>query len=166
MLPAYEGNDVPEILQMPPEKPIEMNIEESVHFSIKYPAEAEEEWMKSEPYGRGVVRLGPDNRAFLVSMFHQLHCLHYMEGEIGVVDSERWPHVQHCLNMLRQWILCQADLTLEEGSSMQRNFTVDRWSDTRICHDWEAVYTQMRRNWIDWYKYRVDQGIINVSIVE
>lgn len=48
-------------------------------------------------------------------MFHKLHCLEKMR--IFLDDPSRkdvgWGHQQHCMNYLRQVVLCRGDLTLE-----------------------------------------------------
>ncbi|KAJ3911677.1 hypothetical protein C8J55DRAFT_462926 [Lentinula edodes] len=159
---SFQGNDIPEMLQLDFGAFIQLDAEETVHFALNYPSASENEWLKSEPYGRGVIRLGPDKRAFLVSIFHQLHCLHYLESEIRNGNKTHWPHLQHCLNILRQWTLCQADITLEQGSFMSKNFTADRWGDQYTCRDWNILYDEMKKNWIEFYRYRVEKGIIKV----
>ncbi|KAK0201391.1 hypothetical protein DFS33DRAFT_1276289 [Desarmillaria ectypa] len=57
------------------------------------------------PPGGGIVHLGPNQRPFSISMFHQLRCLNIVRGELmdsqKVVDSQL---LQHCY--LRQMILC------------------------------------------------------------
>ncbi|KAE9393405.1 hypothetical protein BT96DRAFT_924075 [Gymnopus androsaceus JB14] len=155
---SFQGYDIPEILQMDFNGFVAMSAEETLHFAAT--DEAEDEWTPLEPYGRGVVRQGPDQRAFLLSVFHQLHCLHYIEVELtSASDMAHWPHVQHCLNMIRQWVICEADVTLEQGFFARRNFTADRWGETYVCRDWEAVYAEMKRNWIEFYQYQLKHGI-------
>ncbi|KAI0295628.1 hypothetical protein B0F90DRAFT_1749919 [Multifurca ochricompacta] len=125
--------------------------EESVHFALDTP-EAYEEWMHYLPPGAGVVRLGPENRAFIVGMFHELHCLQYLRDEVVAVEPV-WPHVQHCMNLLRRAVLCDADTTLEPGDFTERDFTSDRLGQYHVCRDWGAVYDQMAVNWVEWWKY-------------
>ncbi|TCD64869.1 hypothetical protein EIP91_003535 [Steccherinum ochraceum] len=61
-----------------------------------------------------------------LAVFHQLHCLnilrqglypeHYRDpvtGAIGNIPAEDWPdHVSHCIDNLRQSLMCAADISL------------------------------------------------------
>ncbi|THU78141.1 hypothetical protein K435DRAFT_973658 [Dendrothele bispora CBS 962.96] len=156
------GSDISQKLQLATENMIRMGIEESIHFALDNSSRADQEWSKSEPYGKGVVR-DQENRPFLVSMFHELHCLHYLGAELGSKNKDHWPHTQHCLNMLRQWILCEADVTLEAGDFADKDFSSDRQGETHMCRNWEVVYQEMKNNWVGWYRYQVEQGIIQVD---
>lgn len=135
-----------------------MAVEESVHYPLVAP-EAMSEWLETSPgtYG-GNIRLGPDNRAFFVSMFHQLHCLRYFRTVL-VGDDPVGPHLQHCFNLLRQWILCHADLTLEPGDFTERDFQRDRQGATHKCRDWEVAYDVVERDTVRWFKYRVENNM-------
>ncbi|KAJ7890290.1 hypothetical protein B0H13DRAFT_1626446, partial [Mycena leptocephala] len=59
---------------------------------------------------------------------------------------------KHCLNYLRQMILCMLNLTLESpnGLSGSRNFDTDRHSSVHVCKDWKKVYSAMGANWERW----------------
>ncbi|GAW03168.1 protein [Lentinula edodes] len=103
---SFQGNDIPEMLQLDFGAFIQLDAEETVHFALNYPSASENEWLKSEPYGRG------------------------------------------------------ADITLEQGSFMSKNFTADRWGDQYTCRDWNILYDEMKKNWIEFYRYRVEKGII------
>jgi len=136
-----------------------MVVEESVHYSITAP-EAMSEWLYNSPFGTGSVRLGPNNRGFFISMFHELHCLRLTRIAL---ESAPKPslinHSFHCLNYLRQSALCASDTTLEPGDFMQRDFTLDRIGATHVCRDWDAIYQDMRINWVEWYLYLQDRNI-------
>ncbi|KAF2276344.1 uncharacterized protein EI97DRAFT_377412 [Westerdykella ornata] len=81
-----------------------------------------------------------DGPGYMVSLFHQLHCLsylaeHFQQGYGGVkLDEEVAHHSAHCFNYIRQGIMCAADTTLEgetkdgpgEGSE-------------HVCKDYEKV---------------------------
>ena len=185
---AYEGLDFPASLPLPPPnagKPqsVGLVVEESVHFALSADApEAYEEWMGYLPPGAGVVRLGPHtdpdmNRAFIVAMFHELHCLQYLRDEFASATrpaSERkgkepaWGHVQHCLNLLRRAVLCGADTTLERADAEHDVFSQRRGDDGpavgrvgayHVCRDWDAVYDEMTRSWIKWWEYGKEHNI-------
>jgi hypothetical protein len=54
----------------------------------------------------------PDGETHTVAMFHQLRCLELIRN--AYVDSAGYtPIVGHCMNYLRQSILCLADTRLE-----------------------------------------------------
>ncbi|KAH7912739.1 hypothetical protein BJ138DRAFT_1147525 [Hygrophoropsis aurantiaca] len=142
---TFEGDDIPERLPVNL-KLVEMQVEESVHFTLD--SDASHEWWSVSPPGTGGVRFGPDNRVLFVAMFHETHCLRlFRDGLLGHLDSE---HMLHCLNYVRQWTLCHADLTLEPGDFTTRNFTQDRVGATHVCRDWDALYDEVSRNWVAW----------------
>lgn len=139
------GDDFPESL-IPDAGKVRFVEEESVRFALDSP-EANIEWLSTSPPGTGHVALGPENRAFFVAMFHQLHCLRLFRAALtGQNDQE---HTHHCLNYLRQWSLCQADLTLEPGDFTTRDFEQHRVGATHVCKDWGELYDSVAINWKD-----------------
>lgn len=60
-----------------------------------------------------------DGPGFMMSVFHQLHCLsylaeHFQQGYGGVELEEKVAHHSaHCFEYLRQGLMCNADTTLE-----------------------------------------------------
>ena len=188
---AYEGLDFPASLPFPPEAgephAVGLVAEESVHFALSADApEAHDEWMGYLPPGAGVVRLSPStdagmNRAFIVAMFHELHCLRYLRDEFARATgpaSERegkvpaWGHVQHCMNLLRRAVLCGADTTLERADAEHDVFAehggadglaVGRVGAYHECRNWDAVYDEMARSWIRWWEYSKAHNITGES---
>lgn len=80
-------------------------------------------------------------------MAHELHCIGTLrdamvepKGEYGFNVTI---HAQHCLNYIRQWIMCSPDLTLEPFDPLKRNFALDKRGATHVCRDWTAVYAFM-----------------------
>lgn len=65
------------------------------------------------------VNLYEDGPGYMMTVFHQLHCLsyiaeHYQQGYAGMnLTAEVAHHTSHCFNYLRQGIICSADTTLE-----------------------------------------------------
>ncbi len=165
---AYEGPDFPPSLPLPlATHAVGLVAEESVHYALSAP-EAHEEWIAYMPPGAGVVRLGPRdmNRAFIVAMFHELHCLRYLRDAFSLATSGKeepaWGHVQHCLNLLRRAALCGADTTLERADAEHDVFELlggggrseaGRVGAYHVCRDWDAVYDEMTRSWIKWWEY-------------
>lgn len=99
-----------------------------------------------------IVHVGENDRAFQVSLFHQLHCVHLMEeaflrGEYHGLNAH---HIQHCLNYLRQSFLCGADDNLEEGDfDLEME---DRNGGTKVCRDWGEVGLFVRQDLADWHR--------------
>ncbi|KAJ6484012.1 hypothetical protein C8R45DRAFT_829853 [Mycena sanguinolenta] len=80
---------------------------------------ADEQWSALVPARDGLVQLGKE--IFMISMYHQLKCLDIIRREYvaGSVDKTEQsavsvgPTAQHCLNYIRQMILCRGDRHLE-----------------------------------------------------
>ena len=104
------------------------------------------------PDGYGFVRLGPERRIPCVSMFHQLHCVDKLRRALDNPDDpiSTIPHLQHCLNYIRQMILCAADLTLEPVDIGHEASGV---GVTHTCRDWRTVYDTVDRNYAEWTEY-------------
>ncbi|KAK0454667.1 hypothetical protein EV421DRAFT_1942561 [Armillaria borealis] len=129
---------------------VAMQVEESVHFSLHDP-NSHAEWQSVLPASVGTVILGPYNRSFVVPMFHELHCTVLLfESFAPDAKKPHWGHLKHCMNYIRQWTLCRADLTLELGSFEQRDFVTERVGAMHACKDWNAVYAYAATNWDEW----------------
>ena len=97
-----------------------MTFEDTHHYSINTTI-SEFEWNTTLPAEGAVVFLGPHRRPFTVSVFHQLRCLNIVRMAIlqvhqGVLLGSRGDGgelVNHCMNYLRQMVLCRTDTTLE-----------------------------------------------------
>ncbi|KAI0262322.1 hypothetical protein BC834DRAFT_972119 [Gloeopeniophorella convolvens] len=150
---TYDALDVPQTLPLPAPLPhVALVAEESTHYALSPAPEAHAEWLRYMPHGAGVARGGPARRAFIVGMFHELHCTQYLRDEFAA-PAPAWPHVQHCLNLLRRAALCGADATLERGDFAERAFAEDRVGAAHVCRDWEGVYGAVARDWVAWWKY-------------
>ncbi|KIJ91876.1 hypothetical protein K443DRAFT_652758 [Laccaria amethystina LaAM-08-1] len=148
---TYRGHDYPETLPLPFDhfENVLLTVEESHRFTLLgHPSGLQ--WARQAPAFGGYVRLGPENRLFLVSMFHKFHCLRFFnwaldpefEGLYKIFATE--DHSAHCLNYLRQMILCSPDLTLEKGDFRVRNFVLERSGSAHTCR-W--MYNLMEDNW-------------------
>jgi len=104
----------------------------------------------------------PSNQTVLqVDVFHQLHCLERLRGfltgskflyQLNPNMTEEEPYMQHtfhCLDYLRQAVLCQSDMTLV---STNRDLEFDK-SPPRQCRDFEAVRGWVMRRRYDYDKY-------------
>jgi len=78
-------------------------------------------------------------------MFHQMHCLQRIR--LALINGPN-SHSGHCLNILRQAILCNADITLDpliydpEGKIE----AIDGLGVTHVCRDWTQVYAYIEEN--------------------
>ncbi len=128
-------------------------IEDTVH----YHPNASAEWHSLFPAGTGgFVKLGPQNRLFGVSMFHQLHCLDKMRRAVVSVPSSEWEswHTQHCLNYVRQMLLCAANMRLEpvimEKGKGKEGLKVDGLGLEHRCRDWSVLRRAVEKNYERW----------------
>lgn len=130
---------------------------------------AQDDWESLFPNTTGFVTLGipptefnPNSTSgytphvFCVTMYHQLHCLNVFRTSYTSAKANAlvWPgngtwydfHLNHCLNYMRQMILCAADTTLMPATELDLSFGLGRYeasSDGVVhrCRDW----TQVRR---------------------
>lgn len=148
----YTTDDVPPELPVALGK-VALQVQESVHYGFNSSA-AEVEWgvLQDTLPGEGSVRLGKSNRVFMVSAFHQLHCVQTLYDEIAgkYPGGEYAGHLDHCVDYLRQVILCRPDLTLERGDFTKRDFGNDRLGAIHTCSDWNELYDVVKRDWTRW----------------
>ncbi|KAJ6460032.1 hypothetical protein C8R47DRAFT_1327817 [Mycena vitilis] len=145
---SYVGDDYPELWEIPSLQKIGMVVEETRSYPIDGGDNALEIWATSSSKGFGYVRLGPEQRTFAVAMFHQLHCVRLIRAGLGGrYDTYTINHMHHCLNYIRQMILCSPNLTLEPADVLSRDFEVDRIGATHVCTDWSAMYDEAANNW-------------------
>ncbi|THU95092.1 hypothetical protein K435DRAFT_829168 [Dendrothele bispora CBS 962.96] len=127
-------------------KLVRMYVEDTTHYLLDNSSSSDREWKSLFP-GDGLVRFGNTSDTYLPSMFHQLRCLDILR--LGVVlhadnstsDTKNRegcsPLELHCLNYLRQIVLCNADLHLYPVGGGPRDY---------VCRDWGAVYTALYQN--------------------
>ncbi|KAG2034736.1 hypothetical protein BDR03DRAFT_964381 [Suillus americanus] len=146
---TYIGDDYPTELPLRLDT-VALKFNSSEHYSTSGDM-AWSDWKSLDhfPHGHGFVQLGPNGRSFGVSMFHQIHCLQMIRLALINGPDE---HSGHCTNILRQAILCNADITLDplitdpDGSMTG----VDGLDVTHICRDWTQVYAYITENQNKW----------------
>ena len=112
------------------------------HYGIAEP-EADDEWNALTP-NNGIIYLGPEKRPFTISMFHQIRCLDIIRKSIRDRAYKRPSKLDnHCLNYLRQMILCSSATELDLFSGL--NGRIPLYS-MRTCNDWSAVYREVESN--------------------
>ncbi|KAJ6609694.1 hypothetical protein B0H10DRAFT_472626 [Mycena sp. CBHHK59/15] len=139
-----------------------MTLYQSVRFSLD-PTDAVanlSEWatIGENLKGFGRTRLGPDHRVFVLTFYHQFHCLRKIQ--VALIDRNdsisTAHHFQHCLNYLRQTFLCSAADMLEEGDFMAKDWDEDRQGDLLVCKDWRKVYDVLDTKYEEWVRWKME----------
>ncbi|KAF5348665.1 hypothetical protein D9758_006800 [Tetrapyrgos nigripes] len=167
-----EGVAVWDIGQLPT---VIMDLENTVNYQVNSTPSTNAQWAALYPH-EGIVRLGSDSKPFLPSMFHQLRCLDiirlaYVAQEENLTfhdESASWkardehyhdhsdapdvpgvvedPLARHCLNYLREMLLCRSDLNLESVQAMgpgDPNIHAVSFRRAQTCQDWTVVYDKL-----------------------
>ena len=119
-------------------------MENSQHYQV----ESDHDWKQLVPPDGGVIRLENDDTPYTISFFHQLRCLDVIRDAVyksrtnGTVPIAK---ARHCLNYLRQMVLCRSDTYLESAYSLTAKHTVEI-TTPKTCQDWSQVYDAARRN--------------------
>lgn len=115
---------------------------------------ADDDWASNIPPDSGYVDLGPDHKMYSISMYHQLHCLDVMRHGFAAAKVKMlvWPgngtrvehHVVHCLNYLREMILCAGDTTLEPSDGFtiiagKKYYGATGMDVVHRCRDWTQI---------------------------
>ncbi|GJJ08927.1 hypothetical protein Clacol_003147 [Clathrus columnatus] len=158
---SYVGNDYP--MRVPLDLgTAEMTFDCSAQYDINSSFSGEI-WSKSmDTRSGGFVRLGDDYRVFAVSMYHQLHCMGALQHSLAQADGKPSPmdvHIQHCLNYLRQFILCSADGTQEppvKVADLKTQGCAPPYR--RQCRNWNKLYHFSAINYLDFHEYKVNNG--------
>lgn len=100
------------------------------------------EWSAIVP-GSGMVYIGTHHEPHTVSMMHQLHCLDIIRGDIVERNGTRKEPelVMHCLNYIKQMILCRGGLYLEPMVG-----TDPSPIGVHQCRDWSMIYREVEKN--------------------
>ncbi|KAF7347012.1 hypothetical protein MVEN_01454300 [Mycena venus] len=107
---------------------------------------ADEQWSALIPAGGGLVQLGQET--FTISMYHQLKCLdiirrEYVAGSMGKPETSA--AARHCLNYIRQMILCRGDRHLERVVDPEGAHAV-QVRGRKTCKNWMRVYEKAHEN--------------------
>lgn len=163
---TWVGDDFPPTVPMGGPLPIiDVTIEESARFAIS--EDTVSTWWANLATDLGYVRLGPEHRIFSISTHHAQHCLYFFARELSQPKPRKVDgHIQHCMNYLRQSILCAADTTLEPPDWQMRNYKLERvgggW--TRKCRDWTVLRGFVKGNFDEWREVKAARsGMANVS---
>ncbi|KAF9066943.1 hypothetical protein BDP27DRAFT_1329719 [Rhodocollybia butyracea] len=121
--------------------------------------QANEEWSALIPPAGHTVHVASSaqkNETHTVTLLHQLKCLDIIRLEyitpITTSSTERGSVsglTRHCMNYLRQTILCRPNLRLE--STREEAISIRNY-DT-VCRDWTKIYREVERNQADHMSY-------------
>ncbi|KAF8466075.1 hypothetical protein DFH94DRAFT_348028 [Russula ochroleuca] len=140
---AYVGSDRPRTWDIGFLPPVRMNIEPTKHYQLSG-QNADAEWAALAP-NDGILHLGLERQPYSVSLFHQLRCLDIIRRDIvGSLPSEDSKLSRHCLNYMRQMVLCRADLAVDPVLGRAHEARVR--ADTNQCVDWRRVYDELEKN--------------------
>ncbi|KAF9464586.1 hypothetical protein BDZ94DRAFT_1256091 [Collybia nuda] len=119
---------------------VAMRVINGVRYGVGNDASAE--WDVILPAGGHCVHVGDER--YTVTLFHQLKCLQIIrEQYMAPATDPILPHTQHCMNYLRQTLLCRPNLRLE---SVEDDFGLAERNYDTICKDWTKVYEEADRN--------------------
>jgi len=121
---------------------VALTIEDSDRYGLS-DFNAYADWRTTDlfPKSNGFVKLGPEGRSFGIAMYHQMHCLQRIRN--AIVQGDPGHHTRHCLNLLRQTVLCASDTTLDPMNSGQGT---DGLGIVHVCRDWQTVYDFVEQN--------------------
>lgn len=132
-----------------------------MNVSGRYGLHDDGDWSQLLVPTEGWVLLGDTGRPFALSMLHQLHCLRGLRSAIIVaaredLSAQTVSHINHCLDYLRQSILCCGDTTLEGAQSHVEDgkqvWGASAYGVTHTCRDWTHVFDYMQEHVDQWSK--------------
>lgn len=117
-------------------------IRASVHY-----APGSKDWDTLLPSGGHLINI-KNEEGFVsqhtVAMFHQLRCLDILQKEyMDFTRTSLSMLAGHCLNYLREMVLCQLDITAE-AQILQTSLE----GHDKLCRDWSVVYEEAERNYV------------------
>ena len=111
----------------------------------RYKLHSAHEWAALVP-SDGIVHLGVDQEPHTVSMLHQLRCINLMREQLTQSKAGRdVDRTQHCMNYLRQMLMCHADDMLDPYQYVHKMNALNA-QPVRRCRDWRAVYERVEDN--------------------
>lgn len=133
-----------------------MHVEPSENYQLNTTL-GDAQWSALVPSSGGIVHLpvpgsdaGP--KPFMLSMFHQLRCLDiirrayvYRDRQQDTPDMTNMTAIsRHCLNYLRQTVLCRRNTRIERVVDPYMQPSVQPWGPL-TCKDWRVVYGAVER---------------------
>ncbi|TCD67788.1 hypothetical protein EIP91_011916 [Steccherinum ochraceum] len=136
------SSSLKELLDLRRFAPIKFYIQNTVRYEAIGPEGAEDFAALLPASGHLVHLSGEDTNnggtgTYTVAMFHQLRCLEILRNDYD--SGNQSPYRLHCINYLRQTVLCLADVRLESERSPRAPTRVSLESDY-LCRDWRKLY--------------------------
>ncbi|CAI6336612.1 unnamed protein product [Periconia digitata] len=114
--------------------------------------------------------LDPQHYGVIISVFHQLHCLNNLRKRIFWNETTRGPiaenpdfgmkHMDHCIDSLRQSLMCSSDLTpIPYAWNTKYHQTLPVPATTHTCRDFEAI-----RDWARAEERRAGEMDVHVRV--
>lgn len=144
------GKDFPRTWELPPLEDVYMSRENSAHYAFNATL-SDLEWKHLLPSNGGIISFGDRSQPqrFTISLFHQIKCLDIIRRSLLAFrgpERRRPDHLtHHCMNYLRQMVLCRSNIDLESIHTHQGP-RVTLSEVTHQCRDWEAVYASTEAN--------------------
>ena len=84
----------------------------------------------------------PTRGIYILNGFHNFHCVLFIKQSLeeyrdGTPQSVPWPHIQHCLLILRDDIMCNADDTPRYTGF--QNWGASGYGQSRMCRNWTQL---------------------------
>lgn len=109
---------------------------------------------EASPLAEGTSRIAkiPDPFVVGLSVYHQLHCLNDLRNKFApssgnvtinelLADDAQYTHIFHCIDLLRQSLMCSADLSLVYWEwRPERGHHSPNATTTHICRKWEGIH--------------------------
>ncbi|TCD71628.1 hypothetical protein EIP91_007375 [Steccherinum ochraceum] len=145
---SYVGPDYPPALPLSVPKVL-LASDASHRYQMDTPDGAAE-WASLTPGGDGLVYLGPERVPYTISMVHQLRCMNtlrqsILEDRSNPETAEPSDLARHCLNYLKQMMLCRADTYMETFQYDNSHGPIDLFAMYE-CKDWGAVHEAIKEN--------------------
>jgi len=113
----------------------------------------------SEPYTVSLNHTH-DGPGYMLSAFHQLHCLsylvrHFQQGYSGTnLTQEVAHHSAHCFDYIRQALMCAGDTTLEGKTEAGPG-----WGSVHECVDYDALLDWANENSAEKWRNELMPGV-------
>lgn len=153
-----------EWFKSPPTKElVSLYIHNTAHYA--FDGDGVRQWAKLMPDGGHTIHLHDDEAASPLpstpTLFHQLKCLELYHQEYMIAPPIPPSNmVHHCLNYLRQQILCHLNMKLElvhnEMAQSVREYAT-------VCRDWTVVYAEAARNFEGYHTWINETKVIQGS---
>ncbi|THH08335.1 hypothetical protein EW146_g9028 [Bondarzewia mesenterica] len=125
-------------------KPVRVLVEDTRQYQLDTTAGIAQ-WEHLVPPDGGIIHHSHKGPQYTISMFHQLRCLDVVRSAVVATNASELAKAQHCMNYLRQMVLCRVDLGLENVRDPYGPHAVEL-TRMHTCQDWRAVYDAVERN--------------------